>query len=219
MNNIDYQSLVNQLADFIERRFGVYLDTISGFQYNLNNFERTQQQVAQRNKLSIEELDKALLIRANAPPSSDLEECISREIHRMTQSTFKKHNSPGGMNYDFAIENCLSDIFNYWNALREKFNFLKDISNAFPVMEYMKKLRHRVQHDLYEQRMSTEKKGPITLEKTFTSYTFPTFEVGESISFSTQDIEALVLEVRVQLKLHLIPYINNLLKKQVPTPP
>src|SRR5437870_3173901 len=87
-----YQTLVDQLADFIELRFGVYLDTLRGFQFNLEDCKRSQLQTVQKMKLSMEELDKTHLIRGNSPPSSDLEECFGRVIHRMTQASFKKNN-------------------------------------------------------------------------------------------------------------------------------
>jgi hypothetical protein len=76
-----YQLLVDQLADFIEMRFGVYLDTIMGFQFNLEDRTRRQAQTVQTLRLSLEELDKNYLIRGNGPPSSNLEECRQREIH------------------------------------------------------------------------------------------------------------------------------------------
>src|SRR5271170_4226707 len=38
---------------FTELRFGVYLDTIMGFKYNLEQFQRGQQQAIQLTKLSI----------------------------------------------------------------------------------------------------------------------------------------------------------------------
>ena len=216
MNNIDYQTLVNQLADFIELRFGVYLDSVMGFQYNLENFKRSQQRSAEQNKLSIEELDKIHLVRGNGSPSSDLEECRRREIRRMTQGDFKKNNSPDGANYDFAIENCLGDIFNYWNTVKEKLEFSEfQDSDVFPVTAYMRELRNRAQHDLYGERTVTQKKGPIAIGKILTSYRFPTFEAGQSIRLSNNDIEALVFEVRAQLNAYLIPYINNFLKSRV----
>lgn len=213
MKNIDYQDLVNKLADFIELRFGVYLDTVMGFKYNLEQFQRGQQQAIQLTKLSIEDLDKLPISRGKGPPSSDLEECKRRELHRMTQADFKKNNSPSGSNYNFAIENCLSDIFNYWNAIKEKLDFLnvQDI-DIFPVTAYMRELRNRVQHDLYPERITTAKKGPIIMERAITSYVFPIFKVGQPIRLSEEDIEALVLEVRAQLDPYLIRYINNFLK-------
>lgn len=127
--NIDYQFLVNQLADFIELRFGVYLDITMGFQNNLEKFTHGQYQTYQRTKLSIEDLDKTHFIRGDGSPSPDLEECRKREIHRMTQADFKRNNSCTGLNYDFAIENCLSDIFNYWNSVKEKLGF-SDVEDA-----------------------------------------------------------------------------------------
>lgn len=212
-----YQALVNQLADFIELRFGVYLDTLMGFQFNLEDCKRRQHHAIQTLQVSLEDLDKTHLIRGNGPPSADLEECRQREIHRMTQASFKKNNSPGGANYDFAIENCLSDIFNYWNIVKEKLGFKEvDDIDAFPVTAYMRDLRNRVQHDLYGKRATTPKKGTISIGKTITSYPFPTFKVGQPIRLSENDIEAIVFEVRAQFEAHLIPYINNFLQNQVP---
>lgn len=133
----------------------------------------------------------------------------------MTQADFKNNNSPSGANYNFAIENCLSDIFNYWNSVKEKLDFLnvQDI-DIFPVTAYMRELRNRVQHDLYPERIVTAKKGPISMEKGITSYAFPIFEVGQPIRLTEDDIEALVLEVRAQHDPYLIRYINNFLKTQ-----
>jgi hypothetical protein len=134
----------------------------------------------------------------------------------MTQASFKKNNSPGGANYDFAIENCLSDIFNYWNIVKEKLGFkgVNDIA-VFPVTAYMRGLRNRVQHDLYGERVAILEKGPISIGKTLTPYLFPTFEIGQTIRLSEKDIEAIVFEVRAQFDAHLIPYINDFLRSQV----
>lgn len=207
---IAYQLLVDQLADFIELRFGVYLDTTMGFQNNLEKFIRGQYQMAQLNKLSIEEIDKTHLIRGDGPPSPDLKECRKREIHRMTQADFKKNNSPNGVNYDFAIENCLSDIFNYWNAIKEKLGFLDvDDDAIFPITSYMRKLRNRVQHDLYPDRTAVN--GPISVGQVSSAYVFPTFQTDQPIRLTEEDIKALVFEVRSQLRNHLIPYINKFL--------
>lgn len=217
MNTTNYQSLVDQLADFIELRFGVYLDTIIGFQYNLQNFKRSQLQVAQHIKLSIEELDKLPFCRGNGPPSSNLEECRQREIHRMSQGEFKSNNSPSGANYDLAIENCLSDIYNYWNGILKKLN-LSDARDeiAFPVMAYLRKLRNRVQHDLYRERLVTE--DAIEMEKVVTGFSFPVFTEGQRITLSKEVVEALIFEVRSQFNSYLIPYINNYLKSFFSSP-
>jgi hypothetical protein len=83
----------------------------------------------------------------------------------------------------------------------------------------MRELRNRVQHDLYPERITTAKKGPIIMEKAIISYTFPIFKVGQPIRLSEEDIEALVLEVRAQLAPYLIRYINDFLKSQAPTIP
>lgn len=210
MDKIDYQSIVDRLADFIELRFGVYLDTIMGFQYILEKFKVSQQQTVRLTKLTVEKIDKIHLIRGNGPPSSDLEVCKKREIHRMTQAAFKKNNSPGGVNYDFAIENCLSDIYNYWKIILKKLVLAntKD-EDAFPVMAYIRKLRNRTQHDPYGERIVTEKDA-IEIEKAITDYQFPTFKVGQHIHLSKEDVEALVFETRSQFSVYLIPYINNL---------
>lgn len=67
MKNINYQDLVNKLADFIELRFGVYLDTIMGFKHNLEHFQRGQQQATKLVNLSIEALDALPLSRGKGP--------------------------------------------------------------------------------------------------------------------------------------------------------
>jgi len=216
MECVDHQALVWNLGDFIELRFGVYLDTIMGFK---NNFEKSimrQQETSQLTKLSIEELDKVFLVYGDGPPSSDLEECKKCEIHRRTQAEFKKHNSPGGVNYDFAIENCLSDIFNHWKSVKKKMGF-SNVNDEiiFPIMLYLRQLRNRVQHDLYPDRIVTE--DAITTGKTQTSYPFPIFEQGQPIRLSEDDIKALVFEVRAQLAANLVPYINEFLQTQAPS--
>jgi len=84
MQSIDYQDLVWNLGDFIELRFGVYLDTVMGFKNNIEKSVVRQQQASQLTKLSIEELDKVFFVYGDGPPSADLEECKKREIHRRT---------------------------------------------------------------------------------------------------------------------------------------
>jgi len=220
IEDFNSQELVYQLADFIELRFGVYLDTIMGFKHNLEHFKGSQQQAVQLTKLPIEELDKLPISHGKGGPSSDLEECKRRELHRMTQADFKKNNTPGGANFNFAIENCLSDIFNYWNSIKEKSGFNKvNDSEIFPVAAYMRELRNRIQHDLYPERAIRTKKGSITIGKTITSYAFPIFEEGQTIRLSEEDIESLVFEVRAQLNEHLIPYINSYVQCQIPIAP
>jgi len=213
--NTDYQKLVNQFADFIELRFGVYLDTVWGFQLNMKEFNLVRQQSMQIVQLTSEELDKKPLIRGDGPPSSDLEKCGRREIHRMPQGVFKNNNSPGGTNYDFAIENCLSDIFNFWNSVKKELGFAEvDDVEILPVTAYMRELRNRVQHDLYGNRIVTPDKGPISIGATITSYPFPSFDIGKPIQLSQKDIEAIIFEVRAQFRAYLIPYINKVLQNQ-----
>lgn len=212
----DYQLLVNQLADFIELRFGVYLDTTFGFQNNLEKFMAIQHQTALRTKLSIEDLDKIDLIRGEGPPSPDLEECKKREIHRMTQADFKKNNSPNGLNYDFAIENCLSDIFNYWNSIKEKLGLSKiDDATIFPITAYMRDLRNRVQHDIYLHRTAVN--DSITATKVSSTYPFPVFHPGQPIRLTKEDITALICEIRIQLSAYFVPYLNHFLVTTIPT--
>lgn len=62
-----YQALVNQLAELIELRFGVYLDTLIGFQFNLEDCRRRQHHAIQTLQVSLEDLDKTHLIRGNGP--------------------------------------------------------------------------------------------------------------------------------------------------------
>ena len=173
------QTVIDRFADFIELRFGAYLDSLMGFQFNLENCKQWQLQTAQDTKLSPEELDKRLLIRGNGPPSIGSEESRRREVHQMTQGSFKKNNSPGGENYNFAIENCLSDIFNYWKFVKQELGF-KEIDDTciFPITAYMRKLRNHVQHDLYGERAITPQGASISIKKTITQYPFPTFEGG-----------------------------------------
>lgn len=224
----DYQCLVDGLVDFIECRFGVYLDTIMGFQNNLNEFVLRQHQSARVVGRTIAELDQTYFIRANGPPSSDLEEWRKRELHRMTQGEFKKNNDKGGLNYQFAIENCLSDIFNHWDNTKRELGFKKNPSgkekevddmDVFPVMAYMREIRNCVQHELYPDRNVTSKKEPISMNKATTTYLFPTFRLGQPVQLTDSDIDALVIEARVQLNAYLVPYINNFLITQTTSIP
>ena len=224
--SINYQQLVDQLVNFIELRFGVYLDTIVGYKLNLERFIQVQYQTVHLTKLSIESLDKINILYGKGDPSLDFKECEKRVLHRRTQGEFKQQNGPTGVNYVFAIENCLSDIFNYWNSTKRELGFKKksnalevDDSDIFPVMAYMRELRNRAQHDLYPARIASSKEGPIVMTKALTSYAFPSFEIGDPIWLSEEDIEALVFEARTQLHGYLIPYINNFLVSQpAPTP-
>lgn len=205
-----FQLLINKLGDFIELRFGVYLDTIMGYQHNLKNFQSNQLNTVQMCRITVEELDKLHLIRGNGPPSPNLEECRRLEFHRMTQGEFKRNNSAGGSNYDFAIENCLSDIFNYWNRIKEDLELkgARDL-DMFPIADYMRKLRNRLQHDLYGERIAPPEKGPIRITQTVTTYPFPSFDIGQHVQLSEKDIEAIVFEIREQFNTYLIPYLNN----------
>ena len=81
-------------------------------------------------------------------------------------------------------------------------------------MDYMRALRNRAQHDLYPERTVTTKEDPISLTDPITDYSFPIFKLGDSITLSEEDIEALIFETRKQVTKYLIPYINEFLTNQ-----
>lgn len=97
---------IERFIDCVNEIFGVYLDSVFGFDLNLKFIEQQQQVAQQLTKLLIEELDRASIIRGKGHPSSGI------EMHRMTQGEFKKNNARGGLNHRKALEYCLSDLFN-----------------------------------------------------------------------------------------------------------
>ncbi|NGX58061.1 MAG: hypothetical protein K940chlam3_00962 [Chlamydiae bacterium] len=213
---MNYQNVWDQFFLFVDLRFGVYLDQIMGYMYNVQYIEKIQKEISLKTGLSLTELNKLPFIRGEGPPSSNLEDCLQLEIHRMTQGEFKKNNNPGGFNYDFSIENCLSDIFNQWDCTKEKLGLKKKSLNAddhqiFPIMGYMRDLRNRVQHDLFGERVLT-KKDIIELDESLTGYEFPSFPKGKSITLTDLDVKALVFEIREQAEVYFIPYMNQFIK-------
>lgn len=215
----DYQGLIQQLVTFSNERFGAYLDMKMGFEKNLREIEsRYQSFFLQTDPTVVDTVFKNTLPIDDQPfirwgmcsnqdyfLLSDYKPCV---IHQMTVREFKENNKLGGMNHNFAIENCITDIFNYWKIILKDFKVKIRTQEVFPIMEYLGLLRNRVQHDLYGKRIVTQK-VPIEVKNPILKYPFPVFKPGDYISLTDRDIQALVLEIREQLTTYLLPSVTE----------
>lgn len=185
---------INNFLDFVNNRFGIYLDSIQGFYLNHKELLKNQR-MSQRLKLTIEELDRAYIRRSNYPPSPNLEECAQREKHRMTQGQYKANNAPGGLNYRTALEDCLSAIFNYWKEFKKivlKKGGMPD-RQIMPIMVYLKDVRDRLTHHKeYSEKRKIIKDYPLK----YLQYTLPSFAIDQNIELASEDLDAIVAELR-----------------------
>lgn len=187
------------IAEFLtklEERFGVYLDSVQGFNTNYQNFLKIQERASRRLGISIDQLDDKHISRSNLPPSTDLEECSRREKHRMSQRQYKLNNVPGGLNHQIALEDCLSSIYNQWDEFKAYVLKKKGMPDEkiMPVMKYLNDIRDRLTHNRNypDQGKSREVKS---CELKYVSWKMPTFEREKFISLSPEDLDAVILEV------------------------
>lgn len=186
---------ISEFLDFVNERFGVYLDSVNGFHLNHKQLLQNQQWSQQRLGISIGQLDQAHIIRSNQPPSPDLEECARREKHRMTQGEYKKNNASGGLNHRIALVDCLCAIFNCWNEFK-KYNLKKkgmSDKQIMPVMIYLKEIRDRVTH---HKDFSLEGKFVCGHSCKYLQYALPEFSKDERIELSPDDLDAIIEELR-----------------------
>lgn len=148
-----------KFINFVEKRFGVYLDTIQGFNFNL-------QLITSHHNLDVNSIRYGVGI-----PSSDVNEFTEKTLHKRTLRQFKEDNDIGGKNAIFAIHNCLSDICNQWNILKKGIEI--NDKNEISVMTYIGQLRNRTQHELYDDQNVIKANSVVEIKEQLSIYSFP----------------------------------------------
>ena len=182
----------------------MYLDATQGFILNYTRFLDSQQRIQSQHGIPIEQQDQAFIIRSNHPSSPDLEECARREKHRMTQEQYKVNNRKGGLNHRIALEDCLCAIFNQWDEFKKyvlKKQGLPD-SRVMPVMVYLKAVRDRLTHI---KDHPEEGKSVSTYPLKYLEYNMPSFTKDQIIKLSSDDLDAVVVEIRGWIQGSLSP--------------
>ena len=120
------ESTIDNFIEIVDNIYGVFLDGCRGFEKSLDNFEKGQKYLLERNKkakkqnsddpnkiynLSIGDFDKSCFIyRKGTKGQPDY-----RILHySKTQAEFKKRNSHNGANYKFIGNMTLITIYAYW---------------------------------------------------------------------------------------------------------
>jgi len=195
---------ISEFLSCLEERFGVYLDATQGFILNYTRFLESQQWVHSQHEITIEQQDQAFIIRSNHPPSPDLEECSQREKHRMTQKQYKENNRKGGLNHRITLEDCLCAIFNQWDEFKKyvlKKQGLPD-SQVMPVMVYLKAVRDRLTH---MKDHPEEGKFVSAYSLKYLEYKLPSFTKDQIVELSSDDLDAVVVEIRGWIRGSLSP--------------
>ncbi len=192
---VKYSEKISEFLDFLNERFGVFLDSTHGFLLNHKDLLQNQQWSQQRLGISIEQLDQAYIIRSNHPPSPDLQECARREKHRMTQGAYKRNNERGGLNHRIALEDCLCAIFNKWDEFKVHVLQKKGMADKqiMPIMDYLKAVRDRLTH---HKDIPQEGKFVYSYNLKYLQYTLPSFSKDQRIELSSDDLDAIVEELR-----------------------
>lgn len=108
---------------------GVYFDSISGFEHNIEWMNKTQKETFESIKIKnpdfkIEDLDKAYFIYGDGIP-----EVTPLELyHNSTQKEYKIRNSKEGKNCSFIGNMCLITIYQYWED-----NYRERLAKLFSV--------------------------------------------------------------------------------------
>ncbi|MBX9744826.1 MAG: hypothetical protein K2X08_06410 [Chlamydiales bacterium] len=181
----------------LTERFGVYLDSAQGFLSNYAWMLKTQARAQQLYGFSIDQQDATCIIRSNHPPSPDLEECAQKEKHRMTQKKYKENNALGGLNHMIALEDCLCAIYNLWDEFKTCILKKKGMPDRpiMPIMAYLNDIRDRLTHNRNHPEMGKSKLiEPHPLK--YSQYTLPSFAKDQSIFFSSDDLDAIIVEIR-----------------------
>jgi hypothetical protein len=186
---------IAEFLDSINKRFGVYLDSVQGFISNYQWFLQSQERVCQQFGFSIEQQDAASISRSNHPPSVDLEECERREKHRMTQAQYKKNNALGGLNHQIALEDCICASYDLWEEFKSHVLKKKGMSDKqiMPVMCYLKEIRDRLTH---LKAHSQEGKFIAIYKLKYSDHTLPSFTREQNIALTSDDLDTIILEVR-----------------------
>ena len=188
---------ISEFLDDLNKRFGIYLDTVQGFISNHRWLLQSQEKVQRQHGLSIEQQDAAFMIRSNHPPSPDLEECARREKHWMTQAQYKENNALGGLNHRIALEDCLCAIYNLWDEFKTCILKKKGMPDRqiMPVMDYLNNMRDRLTH--YKNHPEKGKSKLIeALPLKYLQHALPSFAKDQNIALSPDDLDAIIVEVR-----------------------
>lgn len=179
---------VQRFLNFTDKRFGVYLDTTQGFAHNRSRIDRIQKKDLSLLKTPIHIcLDERPFVYGQGAPSE------GQPLHKRSQGQFKEDNSPEGINYKFAVYNCISDIYNY--AKQEKLRY-----EGVAVLQYLWEIRTQTQHALYDSNYTLITKIKIIeYSNSLSGYVFPKFKEGDPIILTKQDCIAIVKEIRLQL--------------------
>lgn len=193
---MEFEKITNFLTK-LEERFGVYLDSVEGFKANYQNILKIQEDASRQFGLSIDQLDDKHIIRSNFPPSADLDECSRREKHRLTQRQYKLNNKPGGLNHQIALEDCLSSIYNQWDEFKACILKKKGMPDEkiMPIMKYLNDVRDRLTHNRNYPNQGKAREI-LSCELKYVLWEMPSFEKEKLISLSSEDLEAVILEVK-----------------------
>jgi hypothetical protein len=107
------QSLVEIMTEYFEvvdEIFGFYLDSVTGYNYLLEQFTSSQQKLATRLGYSIEYLDTLSFSYGHGDPNLP----DSHVFHDTTQGEFKSRIQKNGPSYYQIAQLCLSQIYQYW---------------------------------------------------------------------------------------------------------
>lgn len=108
--NAELIALTKELVDRLDEFYGLYLDSIAGFQRNAELIERGQRNSIVQLRLTSREVDSRPIFIGRGDPN-DRDNVIQ---NRTTQGEYKARNAPGGKNYQLLSQYFIVVAFSLW---------------------------------------------------------------------------------------------------------
>jgi len=106
------QNAIREYLAEVDSIHGMYLDGVTGFSVNVDEYDRAREEVRARQPgMPLEAFDDAELIYGTGHPRQPQ----SRVVHACTQGEYRRRNAEGGRNHVVLGQVCLAQIYNLWD--------------------------------------------------------------------------------------------------------
>lgn len=163
------------ISDFdliVKELFGIYLDTLMGFQLTLNGVENTRNNLASEKGETIEQINRYSFRHTTF---------FSERIHEETLGDFIIRMSKDGRNTTFAANMCIISIFHYWED-----HYRKAIADALNISK--EDLKTDIIGDIRLLRNSIVHHNAIALKEIEKCKILNLFKEHDIIKLSREDI-------------------------------
>jgi hypothetical protein len=185
---MEEKNVFEEFTDIIDKIYGVYLDSKTGFVQNKVLIEKTQKETIRKGQATQKYLDSCFMIYGIGDPNIK----TSYPLHRCTQMEYKLRNSEEGLNSTVLGQLCIVLVYQYWedfyrNKIAQIFKWEK---NQIP---------SEIFSDLRIFRKSIIHHRGIALKEIEKCKKFNWFKEGQEIQFSSNQIEEIIRKIKMEL--------------------